>query len=177
MAGRRTKAVAEDKEIFVDRRMIANYFGVNVATINDYRELVPPMPYDSKTELYPVSRCIHWFKDLEVNKVRKLSGTPAAKAIKERKEAALAEQREYITAKLKGETVTIPDAVTEFVKILKTVRNIVKNAEGRYTTEIHGQPSQAHTQQAISKMFDSVLMEINEEIEKHNGSDHNTRSI
>jgi hypothetical protein len=170
---RNSKPADLSKERLVEQVELASALNVAPSTVNRWLKETPPVPtelVDGKT-LYPLSRCLHWWKNREVDKAVTTSAPLDIAEAKARRESALAELAEYDLAVKKGNLILRDEAVALFESKLSNIVNKLSQLGGnKYAASFLNLDTLPDAQIALKRLGSTLREEI--VMEEGSESDH-----
>lgn len=161
MAGRPSKPKPTSQDRLVEQKELAETLNVNPSTINRWLKESPPVPTveNGGKLLYPLSTCIHWWKDREVANAVEQNG-PEGSDAKTRKELAQARLLELDVAEREGDLVSHEWSIALLLEYLTALNSTLKAHEGKNADRFVGLATKVDAQMALSDMFRTLRTEV-----------------
>ena len=155
-----TKPLPADQEQYVTGAELARTLGANNSSVTRWRKDGMPYTDDDGKLSYPLSRCIHWWKDNQVKQATDRTTPDDLDDAKARKESANAAIQELKLAEMKGELITLDAATDRMLTYLTAIAAVLTNAEGKSADQFVNKTTVIDSQLALSKMFRAIRTEI-----------------
>lgn len=152
-------------EKWVSRKDMAFYLGISMVQLDNYRKLPHnPLPCDATgtQKKYPVSACIRWFIEMQIDKATAVGGGGSKSEAEKRLKFAQAELAELEVARQKEVTVTVDEAASRVEKVCTDFVASLGGIPGKHATDFVALPDEVHAQVALKKVTDRVRSELSD---------------